>query len=664
MQKAVHKEESDWPRYLTSGSMELLVMGVVALPLLFPGRFPSAVSLVSLGLLAAPFLLRHWRTGEFTRYTHANIPVLSLLFIFLPISLIVSPLPLTVSWPRFTTLAWSIGLFFVLANWPADVSRPSRGRTRLTLPTQLYLLLGMGAAGVGLLGMQAVDKLFYLPLPETFLALPFFGQGLATNEIAGVLTLFAPFAFTLTVGALATGRKKVAVVVGLMTVFLLAVMVLAQSRTALFSTAVALALALVLLLRPSWKWAVVALVSAGLLMIAAAQSGLLDRVIFAGANSWDSVIGPRLDVWGQAGFALRDFGLWGMGLGAFGPVVTRLYPLAPVAQAKVLEDAHNLYLQTMLDFGVIGGIIFAALLVYTVVVLVRQVRRRRARTMGRAWAVGLLAALVAHLFYSLTDAVAVGTLAGIPLWFLLGLVMARTHDAKPALKPAPTALAAALGLALLGGAVWWLYPSQQATRVVTAALMQGRNEAEALQLVSAAAESRCDLHWHEGLLWASAGQPAGRDASWTVLLDCTDRFANFMPILAPDNAPLAQEMIGRQPDSAVGYFWLAELAEADDPAHATALYRQGLALAPQDGRRWAYLAGLLVAAGDLDGALEAYLQSCRNGDPGANGCLGAGNVAARQGNLQDAIAYYRLSAYSGAWEAADALEQELTGQQP
>lgn len=662
MQKVMRNSEAELPRKLASAELELLVTAAVAVPLLFPHRFPTAVALVALGLLAVPFFLRYWRTGEFVRYCHANLPVLILLFLFLPLSLIVSPLPDSVSWPRFTTLAWSICLYFVLANWPADLARSRRGRTQITFPAKLYLLLGLVIAGVGLVGMQSVDKLFYLPLPDALLGWSIFGQGLATNEIGGALTLFVPFAFALALGALITGRGRMAVVAGLLAAFLLGVMVLSQSRTALFSTALSLVLVVVLLLRPGLKWVGATLVVIGLLAIVAGQLGLLDRFIFAGANSWESVVAPRLGVWGQGLFALRDFALWGMGLGTFGPVVTRLYPLESIAQARVLEDAHNLYLQTMLDFGVVGGILFAAVLVYALVVLVRLARRRPARTMGRAWVLGMLAALVAHMLYSLTDAVALGTPAGIPLWFLLGMIMARTHDRKPALRPIPTAVAVTSVVLLLGGLAWWQLPSAQATRTATAAIMRGDNQAEALDVVTTAAATNCTLHWHEGLLLAAADQPAGRDAAWASLLDCTHEYARYMPVLSPGNTALAQEMIARQPGSPAGYFWLAEMIAPADPAAAVDLYRQGLALAPEDGRRWAYLAALLLEGGDLDGALEAYLQSCHNGDPGANGCLGAGKVAEQQGDPAAAIGYYRLSKFSGSLERADLLEQQLAGQ--
>ena len=100
---------------------------------------------------------------------------------------------------------------------------------------------------------------------------------------------------------------------------------------------------------------------------------------------------------------------------------------------------------------------------------------------------------------------------------------------------------------------------------------------------------------------------------------------------------------------------------AESPESAIDLYRQGLALAPDDGRRWLAL-GELLRASDPTAAEEAYLQACRHGDPGANGCLGAGWLAEQRGDLLRAIEIYRLSNWEGARREADALEQQLNGQ--
>lgn len=661
MQRTATNPQLEWPRWVTTGGLDLIVLLAAAAPLLFPQRFPDVVMLLALGSLAIPFVVRYRRLGILTRYSHANLPVLLLLVVFLPISLMASPLPLTISLPRATTLVWSIALFFTLANWPADVAGSHSGRTRITLPAKLYLLLGVLVGAVGLLGMRSMDKLFYIPLPDLALRWAIFGEGLATNEIAGTLTLFVPFAAALAFGALTSQRRRIGLVAGGVAVWTLAIMVLTQSRTALFATAVALALAGVLLVRPGWKWVSACLVIVGVVFLSAAKAGFLDQFIYAGANSWDSVIGPRLDVWQQGLFGLQDFALWGMGLGMFGTLAPRLYPMTLPAQAKILEDAHNLYLQSMLDLGVLGGLVFLSILIYAVYSLVRLMRHRRQGTLGRAWAVGLLVALVAHMLYSLTDAVALGTLAGIPLWFALGMAVARTRDAKPQLNPVVAALVGTLAVLLVAWLAWVTLPTNRVARSTAEALLTESDLTSVASLAAQTAETRCELHWQEGLLYHAQGEAALRDAAWAALLGCTGRYARFMPMLAPQNADLARTMIELQPGSPTGYFWLAELLTSTDPAAAILWYANGLLLAPQDGRRWGYLGDLLATA-DPDAALAAYLQACHNGDPGANGCLRAGALAEKQGHIAEAISYYRLSRFDGSLQRADELESQLAEQ--
>jgi hypothetical protein len=61
----------------------------------------------------------------------------------------------------------------------------------------------------------------------------------------------------------------------------------------------------------------------------------------------------------------------------------------------------------------------------------------------------------------------------------------------------------------------------------------------------------------------------------------------------------------------------------------------------------------------LEQAANAYLNCCLNGDPGSNGCYGAGCMMERLGNLPQAIAYYyRLSCWEEAQNRADELERQ------
>jgi len=90
-----------------------------------------------------------------------------------------------------------------------------------------------------------------------------------------------------------------------------------------------------------------------------------------------------------------------------------------------------------------------------------------------------------------------------------------------------------------------------------------------------------------------------------------------------------------------------------------ALFREGLALDPRDGLRWRELGDALRSL-DPKEAIEAYLQSCFNGDPGANGCYRAGLTAEQLSDYENAIRYYRYSRWEGALNRANQLEAQLS----
>ena len=160
-----------------------------------------------------------------------------------------------------------------------------------------------------------------------------------------------------------------------------------------------------------------------------------------------------------------------------------------------------------------------------------------------------------------------------------------------------------------------------------------------------------------------AGDVVGRNAVWSGLLNCSTTYTGYMAVLAADDVTLARQAIETEPENAAGYFWLASAVAAGDPQQAISLYQAGLELAPTDAHRWLALAELLEP-NDPAAALDAYLLACRNGDPGANGCLRAGSLAEAGGDLPAAIEYYRLSKWSGALDRADELERQLVAGQP
>lgn len=656
---------------LRASRVDAAVLLLTAPFLLASGWFPRPVVMLALAALAVPFALRLTTEGRLSRPTPLNLPLAILAIVCAPLSLAAGPALRAIAWPHVATLLWSLALFFTVVNWPRERSERSRQRgVAWSGPTRLYLALGAVIAVVGLLGMRSVDKLFYLPQTGQLAGRLGWGDGLPTNEIAGALTLFVPFAAALTLGCLLRGRRRSLLALAALTSLLLVTLLLTQSRTALTASGLGTLLAYALTLRPGRKWVVAGVLVLLLAAVLIGISPLRDWFIFAGANSWESVIGPRLAIWSQAIDGVRDHPLWGMGFGAFGALARLVYPLIPPADAAPIEDAHNLYLQTALDFGLVGLALLIALLAIAFVAAARLVRARPARTVSRAWAAGLMGALAAHALYSLTDAVSLGTLAGVPFWFLLGLIMRpsqpRASQTGPARWPMVTSVG---GVALLYAlAAWLALPVNSAGELAANALLDPRAESvEASRAALALADGNCRAEYYKGLAHHAAGDQTERAAAWARLFDCSADYIAYVAVLAPDDADLARWAIAAQPGSADGYFWLASLVAAANappiaPDEAIALYRLGLDFAPADGRRWLALGHLLRGRDDA-AALDAFLQACLHGDPGANGCLGAGQLAEAQGDPSAAISYYRLSNWEGAIERADELERQLAGEE-
>jgi tetratricopeptide (TPR) repeat protein len=197
------------------------------------------------------------------------------------------------------------------------------------------------------------------------------------------------------------------------------------------------------------------------------------------------------------------------------------------------------------------------------------------------------------------------------------------------------------------------------------ALVQGESE-PAMHTASRALTTAegCSVHWFRGLLAHAVGDEHARDKAWVEAMRCSPRYVRMASAILPDRHSLAELAVLVQPNSADAWFWLARLHSEEDLQGAIELYRCGLALRPADGLGWLELGRLLIKSGDPQAALEAFLQSCRHGDPGVNACWGAGQTAEKMGNIQAAIRYYRLSRWPVARDRAAKLEQQVLEQTP
>ena len=168
----------------------------------------------------------------------------------------------------------------------------------------------------------------------------------------------------------------------------------------------------------------------------------------------------------------------------------------------------------------------------------------------------------------------------------------------------------------------------------------------------------CRASWYQGLeeLWQENFQAA--EGSWQVAIPCDPLIVPILETLFSEQGELVARAVQHYPGHAEGWFWLAKSMSPSAPAQAIDFYRRGLELAPGDGLRWREL-GDLLRTKYPHAEIDAYLQSCFNGDPGSNGCWRAGGTAEQLGELEDAIRYYSYSRWDGALNRAGELRAEL-----
>jgi O-antigen ligase len=112
-----------------------------------------------------------------------------------------------------------------------------------------------------------------------------------------------------------------------------------------------------------------------------------------GAFESRGIQGSRLDLWVDMVPLVPDFPVFGVGLNAFSTV----YPLyQTVGRTEWIGEAHNEYLQVLLDLGLVGALLVGALLV-----LVFRAAHRGASRGGLD--LGVFGALLGLAIHNLVD---------------------------------------------------------------------------------------------------------------------------------------------------------------------------------------------------------------------------------------------------------------------
>jgi putative inorganic carbon (HCO3(-)) transporter len=439
--------------------LDVMILGVFALMAIFPEEFPAPAIWIGLALLAAPFGLRKALFGRFTASTPANAPLLFLLLVMAPVAVWVTPAP-EETWPALLRLLWSIALFYTVINWrwPAQtLSLRSHLLLDGRLPAHLvaltigFLVVGVIFTLVGLLSIQQTQKipeltqisdaLSQFAAREWGIALP---NRFNTNRLAGSILLYAPLAWALLLAPVQCldrqHRLSVRIWAGkgalsAVAILLTGALLLSQSRGAW----IAFGVSFVLLLWLIGHWGRIALAILLILGVGIVvywgPLRILDQVTILGepmgenASALDYVLSDRnlsgrFGIWQRAAYGIVDAPLTGVGLDAFGQLAQQPYPLPGFQPDPDIGYAHNMLLQIALDLGIPGLLAYLLLLGMVLLSTIRLYRRAPAASLIRFWSAGILASLVAHLLWGITDAIPLGSRTAVGIWYLCGLGIA------------------------------------------------------------------------------------------------------------------------------------------------------------------------------------------------------------------------------------------------
>jgi putative inorganic carbon (HCO3(-)) transporter len=283
---------------------------------------------------------------------------------------------------------------------------------------------------------KIVDK-----LPQNWINLPGASSGFNSNEVAGVLLWSLPLAFLLAYiiifrksdleNVLSDRAIRILRFLAIMGPFLLVfILLLTQSRSALIGITFSLSfMFIVLVTRNHAKWLKVLLPI--LLIILVTGSYLFLKIESAPNGAIDdnnselglSFLEARQEIWSRALYGIGDFPITGMGMGTFRRVVQVLYPLFVISPNVDIGHAHNHFLQTALDLGIIGLIAYVSLWIGIGVALLQSWKNSSSSLVQDLY-LGLSGCLIAYFIYGVTDTVALGARPGFMFWSLLGLVIA------------------------------------------------------------------------------------------------------------------------------------------------------------------------------------------------------------------------------------------------
>ncbi len=397
--------------------------------------------------------------------TPMNLPLL-LIAIQVLVSLYAT-YDIAVSLQKITGVIWGMAVFFALVKF-------GKKQTAILLSTLVFMV---GSAGISILGLLGIEwptnkiiffNSLYEQFPKISAFIPGLTEGFHPNEVGGALTWVIPFWIVVLFWLIIRFNKikkttpiLILLLLILIDLFLLVlssvVLLFSQSRSAYIGLALGLILLLLVVLPKNIRWGYILLliVGTGILVYFILNGQFMiyvnqlfpDSGMASMAFSMNTLSG-RVEIWSRAIYAIQDFAFTGMGMNTFRSIVNVLYPLQTISADIPVKDighAHNLFLQTALDLGIPGLIGFIAMYITSFWMTIESIRRLRKSSSGNVKTniltkeifyiilVGFLGGQIAHLGFSMTDAIAFGAKPGILFWVMQAIICAiflkvRKHD--------------------------------------------------------------------------------------------------------------------------------------------------------------------------------------------------------------------------------------------
>jgi len=308
----------------------------------------------------------------------------------------------------------------------AIVEAWTKTRDRLVCVAAAVALAGTGVLVIGMVGtspenFSAIHSKFFAPafadsIPSRQLQIPGLGRDgwVNPNALGATALMVVPFSIAMACMPRVVARAFALRVFGILsTVVAMFVLAFTQSRSVWLAGLVVGLLAVIRYRRPAVAWlaAFVGIVALLMIYVGLSPGASVGRALASLAES----AADRLFIWRVA------IGLWvdspwlGIGLNQFHVAESHQpWPL-------VVAHAHSELIQTLLDIGLLGGFVYAAM---QVVLLARAFRASGAgspvvRTLATA---GGLSLVGVHLF-GLGDVVALGAKVGVLQWLASGIIL-------------------------------------------------------------------------------------------------------------------------------------------------------------------------------------------------------------------------------------------------